>query len=479
MKKTYVFALIGLILWACGSPGEEAMSFADELPPLYPDYADVTIPCNIAPLNFLLRNRPEAVEVLLKGASSELRIRSGYKVCFPLKKWRAFLEAEEGQTVSLTVTARLGGKWIRYAPFVWQIVADRIDPFLSYRLIEPGYEVWNAIQIRERDLESFGERVIADNNLTEGACMNCHIYGNQDPGLSFFHLRGKHGGTILNRGGRLRKLTVRTGQMVSPIVYGAFHPSGRYGVFSTNLILPAFHTLRGEQMEVYDTASDLVVVDFDTEEVFPFPSDTSRGKPLRSFPVFSAAGDAVYYCEAPPTLLPDSIRTLRYSLLRRGFDARSGSFGQTTDTLFDASAKGLSVCHPKASPDGRYLMYTVSAYGAFPIWHKEADLQLIDLQSGEVHTLPLVNAEGADTYHSWSSGSRWFVFASRRGDGLYGKPYFSYIDSQGLAHKPFVLPQRDPALYDYHLQSFNIPELSKGRLPFDATDIERSYTSYK
>jgi hypothetical protein len=333
--------------------------------------------------------------------------------------------------------------------------------------------VWSAIRIQERHLESFGERTIADNNLTGGSCMNCHIYGNQDPGLSFFHLRGEGGGTILNRQGRLSKLTPTAGQATPPLVYGAFHPSGRYGVFSTNRIVPAFHTLRGEQMEVYDTASDLVVYDFDTGAATPFPSDALRGKPLRSFPVFSAAGDAIYYCEAPPTKLPAQIRSLRYDLLRTDFDTLSGAFGRTTDTLFLASGKALSVCHPKASPDGRYLMYAVAAYGAFPIWHKEADLQMIDLRSGEIHTLPLVNAEGADTYHSWSSCSRWFVFASRRDDGLYGKPYFSYIDSQGVAHKPFLLPQRDPALYDHLLQSFNIPELSKGKLPFDASDVER------
>ncbi|MDR1645853.1 MAG: hypothetical protein LBS05_08550 [Tannerellaceae bacterium] len=474
MRNLCLLILAALLAWACGRPAED-VSLSDEQPPLYPDYAGVTIPCNIAPLNFLLRNRPEAVDVLLKGASAELRLRTGYKVCFPPKKWRAFLNEEQGHTVSLTITVRIEGRWIRYAPFSWQITADRIDPYLSYRLIEPGYEVWNAIQLKERHLESFDERVIADNNLTQGACMNCHVYGNQDPALSFFHIRGARGGTILNRGGRLRKLTFRTEEMISPIVYGALHPLGRYGVFSTNVIVPAFHTLRGKQMEVYDTASDLVVFDFDTDRIIPFPSDTSRAQPLRSFPVFSASSDAVYYCEAPATSLPDSIHSLRYSLLRTPFDARNGSFGGPVDTLVSASATGLSVCHPKASPDGRYLMYTVAAYGAFPIWHTEAGLEMIDLESGEIHTLPQVNAPGADSYHSWSSGSRWFVFASRRDDGLYTKPYFAYIDSAGVAHKPFLLPQRDPTLYDHLLHSFNIPELSKGPLPFTPTDIERLY----
>jgi hypothetical protein len=466
----FIHLFVYLALCACSVPQEEV---SDALPPIYPDYAGVTVPCNIAPLNFLLRNNPDAVEVCLSGATGELRVKTGAKVRFPLKKWRAFLEAEQGNGVSVTVTACLDGRRIRYAPFRWLITRDRIDPYLSYRLIEPGYEVWNTIQLKERHLESFGERTIADSNLAEGACMNCHIYGNQDAGLSFFHVRGKRGGTILNRNGRLRKLNARTDGMVSPPVYGALHPSGRYGVFSANRIVPAFHTLRGEQMEVYDTDSELMAIDFDTDSVIPFPADSSGRKPLRSFPVFSADGGSVYYCEAPPTDLPDSIRQLRYSLWRRSFDTLSGTFGREAFPVVDAEKEGISVCHPKASPDGRYLMYTVAAYGAFPIWHREADLRMIDLGSGEADSLPSVNSGEADTYHSWSSGSRWFVFASRRDDGLYGKPYFGYIDSLGVAHRPFVLPQRDPAFYDYTLRSFNIPELSKGRLPFASPAVER------
>ena len=133
-----------------------------------------------------------------------------------------------------------------------------------------------------------------------------------------------------------------------------------------------------------------------------------------------------------------------------------------------------SVCHLRISPDGRYLLYTVADYGTFPIWHPEADLQLMDLQTGTVDTLAVVNSGKSDTYHSWSSNSRWFVFASKRDDGLYGKPYFCYIDKNGKAHKPFCLPQEHPTFYDNNLKSFNAPELGKGRLPFDVDDVAKA-----
>ncbi len=86
-----------------------------------------------------------------------------------------------------------GLKSIEYKPFKWTVSPHKIDPYLTYRLIEPGYEVWNKIQLRERGLESFTERIIADNNLTENTCMNCHIPSGNNPDLSFFHNRGNNG----------------------------------------------------------------------------------------------------------------------------------------------------------------------------------------------------------------------------------------------------------------------------------------------
>ena len=113
-------------------------------------------------------------------------------------------------------------------------------------------------------------------------------------------------------------------------------------------------------------------------------------------------------------------------------------------------------------------------YGTFPIWHPEADLQMINLQTGAIDTLTIVNSQKSDTYHSWSSNSRWFVFASKRDDGLYGKPYFCYIDKDGKAHKPFCLPQKYPTFYDNNLKSFNAPELGKGQVPFDVDDVAKA-----
>lgn len=472
MRSLIHSILIGLVLISCSK--SENVKLIHAFPPIYPDYIDVTIPVNIAPLNFQIRNKPDKMVVTIKGSNDSIIVNGEQKIEIPIKEWKALIASEQGKSLSVSITAFLNGQWIRYEPFFWHVKSDSINPYLSYRLIEPGYEVWNKIQLVERDITSFNEHVIADNNLTDGSCMNCHIYGNQNSSLSMFHLRGKKGGTILNKDGKLRKINTKGNGMISNAVYGNFHPGGRFAVFSTNIIIPEFHAYRSERLEVYDTASDLIVMDLDRDKIItqPFLSDTTS---LETFPVFSSDGKWIYYCVAPKIPLPDSIKSLKYNICRVSFDANQGIIGTKVDTLWNALKMNGSACHLKTSPDGKYLLYTVADYGTFPIWHREADLQMMNLETGKIDSLKVVNGPNSDSYHSWSSNSRWFVFASKRDDGIYGKPYFCYIDSAGKAYKPFVLPQRDPSLYDNTLKSFNIPELSNGPVPFDVMDIEQVY----
>lgn len=476
MKHICYFILSFVVLgWTACHPTPKHVTHVHQPAPIYPDYTDIVIPYNIAPLNFLLEGA-DGLRVVVCGKADSLVVSGTDQACFPLKDWKRFLLQQQGETLHVHVTARMEGQWLAYRTFSWQIATEKVDAYLSYRLIEPGYEVWNNVQLCERNLENFEERVIADNRLTGGNCMNCHTYGKQQGALSMFHLRGPKGGTFLNRNGQLRKLTLKNDSMISAAVYGDFHPTGAYAVFSSNIIIPAFHATSNKRLEVYDTDSDLAIADFQHNRMVLSPL-THGKQALETFPAFSADGQWIYFCSAPQTNLPDSIEHVRYSLCRIGFDAQTGEWGHQVDTLWNARTQEGSVCFPKPSPDGRYLLFTRADYGTFPIWHRETDLYLMDLSTGEADELTEVNSDRSDTYHSWSSNSRWFVFASKRGDGQYGKPYLAYLDAEGKAHKPFVLPQRHPEHYFYTFQSYNIPELSASPVPFDAQRIRQAYES--
>lgn len=267
MQLFFIFWLAGLA--AC-TPIPENVTRVKECAPIYPDYTDITIPYNIAPMNFMIEGA-EGLQVTAYGDTDSLRISGKDKARFPIGKWKKLLLQQKGKSVQVRVTALMKGKWLEYPSFQWQVAAEAIDGYLSYRLIEPGYEVWNNLQLCERSLEDFSEKVIADNKLTGGNCMNCHTYGKQSGRLSMFHLRGKNGGTILNRDGKLRKLSLKNDSMISAAVYGDFHPSGRYAVFSSNIIIPAFHAQGSKRLEVYDTESDLAIADFEQNRMILSP----------------------------------------------------------------------------------------------------------------------------------------------------------------------------------------------------------------
>ena len=444
---------------ACSHAPKDVVEL-DTLPPIYPDYCNVTIPENIAPLNFLLRADCEAIEV----KAGELVLNaSGNEAVFDIDDWKTLMQQSSGKDIEVTITALVNGTWKQYKSFRWQVVGDRVDPYLTYRLIEPDYEIWNHVQIQQRCVENFEVNALGHYEQLENRCMNCHTYANQDPQLSMMYVRGPGGGAILNSNGELQKLNIPGS------VYFGFSPTGRYITYSTQKIIPAFHSLASKRLEVYDAASNVFVADMQEHRVISSPllSDSLK---FETFPTFSPDGKYIYYCAADTVSLPRDIKNLQYSLVRIPFDETTGTIGTQVDTLFSQR----SVCHPRISPDGRYLLYTVADYGTFPIWHPEADLQMINLQTGAIDSLSIVNSEKSDTYHAWSSNSHWFVFASKRDDGLYGKPYFCYVDSHGKAHKPFCLPQQHPTFYDNNLKSFNAPELGKGKVPFDVHDVAKA-----
>lgn len=82
-----------------------------------------------------------------------------------------------------------------------------------------------------------------------------------------------------------------------------------------------------------------------------------------------------------------------------------------------------------------------------------------------------INSAETDSYHCFSGAGHWFVFSSKRMDGLHTRPFFSYLDEEGNATKPFVLPQKDPEFYATFIKNYNIPELIKGEVPYSQIQI--------
>jgi hypothetical protein len=440
-------------------------SSVDVPSPLVEEYADMIVPPNIAPLNFFVNaeDGQEALVLTCDGKSISAVCKDG--AIIPDKKdWKDWAKAAKGKQIHAEHCTQKDGKWISYQTFTFRMAEEDIDPYLVYRLIPPGYALWNEMGIYQRNLENFEESAILTNTQTDRNCMNCHSFCVQQPDKMMFHLRSKHAGTLLVNDGNIKKLETKTEQTMSALVYPYWHPSGKYIAFSVNNTKQLFHTNHTNRIEVMDLASDVVVYDVERNEIITTPL-TFGEENFETFPSFSADGKKLYFCSARKHALPDSIESMKYHLCAVDFDTETRTFGNQVDTIFHAEKMNKSVSFPRISPDGRFLMITLSDHATFPIWHQEADLWMIDLQNGNKPIqLDALNSSSVESYHSWSSNGHWVVFSSRRKDGLYTRPYIAYIAADGTTGKPFILPQERGDFYQECMTSFNIPELVKGKV---------------
>lgn len=452
----------------CSLPDQQS----DRIPQLFPDYTDVTFPVNIAPPNFIIREEGDAYQTEI-GFGDKIEIcytDTDPEVIIPVKKWKNLLKQAAGKPIFIRITIRKEGVWTQYATIYNTISVEPIDSHIAYRLLYPGYELWNEMGIYQRDLTSYEETPILENSSIEKQCINCHTFNQNSPENMMLHIRGKAGGTLIRHNGTTLKRTIKPTGSDNSGTYAAWHPSGKYIAFSVNEIQQYFHLTGKKPVEVSDLAADLIVYDVAKDRIIS--DSTIYGSTyMETFPNWSPDGKTLYFCRANRWKQGIPLDSVRYGLYRIGFDPQTELFG-LPECLYDAEQQGKSISFPRVSPDGQYLMFTVSNYGNFSIWHPESELYILTLTTGKIRRMEEVNSDNVESYHTWSSSGHWFVFSSKRLDGLWARPFFAYFNSQtGKAGKPFLLPQKDPHFYDNFTKTFNLPELVKGSIQRIKTPI--------
>lgn len=458
-----------LLVTACSElPKDEVR--VNSVPPIFPDYIGVTIPDGIAPLNFNMRGTEiEAVDVVVKGSKGGELHSNDEWAHFDIDEWHELTKQNRGGTLTFSVCAKTNGRWLRYDDFKMYVSKYPLDEWgLTYRRIAPGYEVYSEMGLYQRNLSNYDEEAFIKNTMITGQCLNCHTQNKTNPKQFVFHVRGSHGATMIQQDGKREWLKPKNDDIGGSLVYPYWHPSGKYCAFSTNQTRQGFHVVKDERIEVFDLSSDVLVYNPSTHEIIR-DSLLSQKEWSENSPVFSPDGKTLYFTTCLQQEYPKHFKEQRYNLCKISFDPDKGTFGNKVDTLFNAVKIGKSVSWPKPSYDGKYIMFTLSNYGYFSIWHKESDQWLLDLTTGEVKPLTAANSNDADSYHNWNINSHWFVFTSRRGDGLHSNLYLSSIDEQGRATKPFLLPQENPwEYYDETRLSFNVPDFTSEKVEFDS-----------
>ncbi len=483
MTRYLLYAIIGLmpLLAACRPSRSAVMDHAaplGRLPRIEPDYAGITLPPNIAPLDFKLLEpcRSFLAEFSSKNGAPLTISGNGNTVRIPPGGWHRLLEANKGQPLHLSLYFQDSSRrWFAAQTIDDTIAAAPIDRFVTYRLLNYLYNYSSDIRICERDLESFRERTLLNGANYPWGCCNCHTPLNNDPGSFTEQSRSNVYGstTLIARNGKITPISSRLG-------YTAWHPRGKLIAFSIYKVEQCFHAVGRNFIDVYDQHAGIVIFNTATNTLDSMPVLTDN-RFLQTWPSWSPDGRFLYFCGAPVLWTdytkspPDNYDKVKYSLCRIPYNETDNSWGNV-DSVLTTGESGLSISQPRVSPDNRFLLFCMHERGAYPHTQKSSDLYMMDLGNRKTRQLD-INSEYSESWHGWSSNGRWILFSSKRGGGIFTRLYFSYVDSSGYAHKQFILPQEDPSFYDSFVKCCNVPEFAVSAVKLNQRDMLRAIRS--
>ena len=463
--------LLACALVACGR--RQAQETTDEQPPIFPDYRGVTVPCNIAPLNFGIDSATHMQVVLYSRVSQEkVEVSGSNYIDIPQKAWRR-LTAQAGDIeVATSVWSDRHPEGITYQSFVVHVSADSIDPWIAYRLLPPGYEGWNRMGIYERNLATWEVRTLVENTQLNRGCVNCHAFADYSPENFMIHVRGEGGGTLIKHNGKVEKVDITS---LPPYKHGSYnwwHPSGRYIVFSSNATHQSFYGQSRDKAEVYDLWSDLFIYDVDEHRVIQDPRFLTENQ-HELFPTFSSDGKWLYFSVASPVNMPKEYEKMHHSIIRVPFNEADGSLGEV-DTLYSAYERGGTAMMPRISPDGRFMVYTHADCGGYNLYHNESDLQMMDLETRQlVDTSPL-NSDQAESSQVWDSTGHWLLFSSKRIDDRYTRLFMAHWDGNRWG-RAFLLPQRCPQQNTMLMMAYNVPAFVREPIEFPRDELAKMF----
>ena len=136
----------------------------------------------------------------------------------------------------------------------------------------------------------------------------------------------------------------------------------------------------------------------------------------------------------------------KYDLYRVPFNDGKGG---KAEPIAGASHNGKSNFFAKFSPDGKWIVYTQAEN--YMLLMPDSELFIIPAEGGEARRLR-ANTSNMNSWHSFSSNSRWLVFSSKA-NTPYTQLFLTHIDESGNSTPPVVLDR-----FTGEDRAANIPE---------------------
>lgn len=155
-------------------------------------------------------------------------------------------------------------------------------------------------------------------------------------------------------------------------------------------------------------------------------------------------------------------KPFRYDLYRIPFNDGKGG---KAEPVAGAADNGMSNFFPKYSPDGKWIVFCKAR--SYMLLQPDSELYIVPAAGGEARRLRY-NTARMNSWHSWSSNSRWLVFSSKV-NTAYTQLFLTHIDDNGNDSPPVLLER-----FTSPDRAANIPEFVK--LPGDAiTQISEQF----
>ncbi len=439
-------------------------------------YDEAAFPVNLAPPKFRWEDRTDnlwMLSVRAPGWTEPLRVVTGRKWWRPdFETWAAIKKGASEGWVELEVRGCVAKGKVRLDDEVYvDSVRFRIspyptDPIIVYRMVSPLFHGFKTPDIYYREVSNFKKGMFLPGKGIY--CTNCHVFpGNPDLKKEDLKLAVAVREQLDKAGRRRRFLglydfTTKEGNTLNiNSSFMGWDPDGKKIAITHGKHIFSLPGVTLETQEFYVVVADIAILDAETLEVESLPG-AATPENMETFPAWSPDSKTIIFSRAPELDIKKGVTRAKFDLYTVPYNDGAGGEAKPVP---GAAHNGMSNFQARFSADGKWICFNKAKWAS--LIKPSADLWIVSTEEGAMPRLLECNVDYAmDSYHSWSSNSRWLVFTTKRDDGIFTKIYLTEIDEEGHASPPVELPTLEESMLCY-----NIPEFLKYKVTIDADDI--------